>query len=787
LRTESLFFFVFLVVFAIPHAQAQTLSLTPPKRPPWENFYILGNQTAYVWVNVTSSVPIDNVTLYYVTLSKDCCPPEGAGAIDLYESVRMYQWFVNDSFFSYEVQMPRVANNSFVFGFARAYPKTGNYVESGKSDGALYYYTIPNPKSSFLRLQFNVRHINPRSLSLNLTASAWLQNAVTYLPEVLQGRYQWVILSVSTPYQPYTYGSGESNFELYPSGQPQLFPFDSYTYWFDLFVPTYLNSTGIVIESMYGDFPLNPKSPVKEGLIGLSARSQGEAVDNSLWDVQSTTQYFSSGNFTAQPPYLRVIVTLHRNWELVDLLLLLPTFSLYALLGLSVLLRGKDQLQNRLLLYITIFGFSYTLQPTVKTIAPIMFGFSMMDRIVIALIPCTVVLSACSIIPIWRRRDQQDTTSLRWDATGVLGAVIALLGITVLRINDYPSNSLRMFTLLDTGLYGWLTLGALVCGLLLILPREPHNLLGRVKRMAMRRPISVEEREEKTPMQISEAIDHIRPAVVQIRFFAAGFTDEVRRRMGRPFITACLGTGFFVNSDGYVVTACHVIQQGRRIAEQVQAGNKQIGAGLAQPNTENMRGNFALVEFDEIDADEQHDLALLKLKRNPFKGEVTSGFAVGGKEVPLLFDTVTISPKRPKDGTAVGISGYPLDTNVLVTNNGFMATSWESEIQELPVPGIPQTFSLPQIADVYLADVEVNPGNSGAPVYSIEDGAVIGVCRGSKLAPVRDQAGEVVSIVGQNLFYSSGLTIVVPARYVIDLLKKNGLSWSEVSMGHDVS
>ena len=65
---------------------------------------------------------------------------------------------------------------------------------------------------------------------------------------------------------------------------------------------------------------------------------------------------------------------------------------------------------------------------------------------------------------------------------GVLGAAVALLGITVLRITDYPSNSLRTFTLLDTGLYGWLTLGVLVCGFLLIYPRERYSAAARFLR-----------------------------------------------------------------------------------------------------------------------------------------------------------------------------------------------------------------------------------------------------------------------------------------------------------------
>lgn len=278
-------------------------------------------------------------------------------------------------------------------------------------------------------------------------------------------------------------------------------------------------------------------------------------------------------------------------------------------------------------------------------------------------------------------------------------------------------------------------------------------------------------------MDVSKAIERIRPSIVQIILLATDVSEELRYKVG-PFFRLPLGTGFLVNVDAYVITAHHVIEGGRQIAQQIPARQKRILIGLAQPNTENMRGNFSVVDCEITDTDARHDLALLKLKRNPFRGEVRSGIVIGDKEVPLLFGTAALNPNRPRDGEAVSISGYPLGEPVLVTNTGWMATSWAFEIKEIPIPGAPEWFRMPDVADAYLADVEVNPGNSGAPVYLVENATVIGVCVGSKLAPIRDQQGN----IGEpKLFYSSGLTVVVPARYVIDLLKKHDLKWSEVT------
>jgi len=276
-------------------------------------------------------------------------------------------------------------------------------------------------------------------------------------------------------------------------------------------------------------------------------------------------------------------------------------------------------------------------------------------------------------------------------------------------------------------------------------------------------------------MDVSGAIERIRPAIVQVRFQAVGLSDELRRSLGRPLAVHALGTGFLVNVDGYAITARHVLQLGQQIAGRIEADRKEILIGLASPNTENMRGNFSLVDFDEVDEDVHHDLALLKLRRNPFKGEVAR--VIGN--IPLIFGAARLNPSRPEDGTAIAISGYPLSESVLVTNVGWMATSWSFVTQEVPIPGAPERLGRPQIADVYLADVEVNPGNSGGPVYSITDATVIGICVASKLAPVRNQDGQEADICNQRLFYSSGLTMVVPIHYVVEILNRNAANWSD--------
>ena len=280
-------------------------------------------------------------------------------------------------------------------------------------------------------------------------------------------------------------------------------------------------------------------------------------------------------------------------------------------------------------------------------------------------------------------------------------------------------------------------------------------------------------------MNVAQAVARIRPSIVQVRFQASDLTGELHEQVGAPFVSRPIGTGFFVSLDAHLITARHVIEGGRDLCERMDARRKHILVGLPHPNTENMRGNFTLVNFDVVDEDAAHDLALLKLTRNPFKGEVRSGFVIGNEEIPLSVNSTNLRSDRPVDGADIAISGYPLSEPVLVTSAGWMATSWSFDIKAVTALDAQTSLAGLTVEDSFLADVRANGGNSGGPVYLTEDSSVIGVCVELKGAPVWDQTGQAAVVGGQQLFYSSGLTQVVPARYVIDLLKKHGVHPAE--------
>jgi len=262
-------------------------------------------------------------------------------------------------------------------------------------------------------------------------------------------------------------------------------------------------------------------------------------------------------------------------------------------------------------------------------------------------------------------------------------------------------------------------------------------------------------------MDLTAAIKRVQPSIVQISFYAHDFpgasTIPQRINLNRPF-----GTGFVVSLEGHIITANHVVEEGFKALRSAKSEFKNLSVGFAYPNTQNMRGNFTLMNFGVIETDTIHDIALLKLKST----KIPRMFA---NRPPLKLTPVILKSDRPEDGVTIGISGYPLNQSVLVTNGGFLATSWAFDLQELELPGTPGFYRKLDIADSYLADINVNPGNSGGPVYLAGDGSVIGVCVAYLPTNVRDDKGGIV----ENHLYNTGLAIVVPSRYVCDLLERH--------------
>lgn len=248
---------------------------------------------------------------------------------------------------------------------------------------------------------------------------------------------------------------------------------------------------------------------------------------------------------------------------------------------------------------------------------------------------------------------------------------------------------------------------------------------------------------------LTDTIERVRSAVVQI----------VWTELAPPTASWPLGTGFFVSDSAHVITANHVAVRGEELLRARHAKDPRVGVGLAYENAADARGRFHVRPFEIVARDKAHDLALLKVNPNPFA-------SLTNLEPIRLPAVASLSPKRPRDGVAIALSGYPLRKPVLVTTAGIIASSWAVEVQ----PGEDR----PEIHDVYLADAVSNGGNSGGPVYRQNDGVVVGVLVASEMeaAQLTDDEGNYVDA---DVFSNAGISVVTPSSYVVALLEANAV------------
>jgi putative serine protease PepD len=274
--------------------------------------------------------------------------------------------------------------------------------------------------------------------------------------------------------------------------------------------------------------------------------------------------------------------------------------------------------------------------------------------------------------------------------------------------------------------------------------------------------VAIAQKQHSVPptKSLADMVDTVRNCVVRV---------EVNFPTGTS-----IGTGFLINTDGLVVTARHVIYP----PGMAQPPSK-IRAEIRVPtiNSAQIKIVASWNDFTSnvIAVDEAHDIAILKPTHSPFP-------EIGVLRTPTQHITVKpslaiLDPHELRDGEPVFTSGYPLDLPILITTSGFMASS---DAMEFDYPS-------GQIQDIYWADMQANPGNSGGPFFSLVSGHVIGMVVAYRSTPVTfadsGQQGQgatqkpdgTISI--HPLVSNSGITIILPAHYIVELLRSNGLRY----------
>jgi Trypsin-like peptidase domain/Gram-negative bacterial TonB protein C-terminal len=201
------------------------------------------------------------------------------------------------------------------------------------------------------------------------------------------------------------------------------------------------------------------------------------------------------------------------------------------------------------------------------------------------------------------------------------------------------------------------------------------------------------------------------------------------------------GNGFFINEQGYLITAAHVLSQ-------LHGGQPYIL--LRQPTGP---PQFVLATLVGVDRD--HDVAILRATPNPFEGKYEVGFLPLAHHWPMRGHAVlaaSVHPSKPLDA-------YTLDALGEDRSSGELFDFQFSQLEK----GRSDT-------ELFLFNHQVRPGQSGAPVVSAEE--VVGFVEGqwlrSTLSPPASTADQ-------------GVGAAVPIHYAISLLQQRGIPWHAAS------
>lgn len=206
-----------------------------------------------------------------------------------------------------------------------------------------------------------------------------------------------------------------------------------------------------------------------------------------------------------------------------------------------------------------------------------------------------------------------------------------------------------------------------------------------------------------------------------------------------------LGNGFFIDNQGYVITAAHLLHYFR------YGGEPYILVGSPE--------SVRMVKAPIVAADWDHDVAILHATPNPFQGDSKITF-------------LSLSPETPDPGSnVVADSLIPPDEKNAHTSVPAVEDFSQGEVVDY------QFYSDRGHAQqqLLLFDQEVVPGQSGAPLVSAGSHAVVGVIVGRWLHPTVAPSGP----QGGHVTVSPGAALRI--HYAIGLLERLRVPWDMAS------
>jgi len=202
------------------------------------------------------------------------------------------------------------------------------------------------------------------------------------------------------------------------------------------------------------------------------------------------------------------------------------------------------------------------------------------------------------------------------------------------------------------------------------------------------------------------------------------------------------GNAFFVNEDGYLITAAHLMHSFR------DGGQPHLLVELPT-------GQRRLLKAEVVATDWEHDVAVLRATPNPFEGGYRVAF------LPLATDR--LAPGK----SVVSVSLRP---SSLEEANTFEEPLEERSDGEVLSYQYTRTANGREI-ELLLYSQKVIPGQSGSPVISEETGEVEGFIEGRWLHPTA------IPFVTTSEQVDPSPGAAVRIHYAISLLQQKGIPW----------
>jgi S1-C subfamily serine protease len=195
------------------------------------------------------------------------------------------------------------------------------------------------------------------------------------------------------------------------------------------------------------------------------------------------------------------------------------------------------------------------------------------------------------------------------------------------------------------------------------------------------------------------------------------------------------GNAFFIDEDGYLITAAHVLTDFR-------------DGGQAHILLNRPEAPPRMLKVEVVATDGQHDIAILRAVPNPFEGKYAVAFLPLGTEKPAPGTAVVaeaLRPSRLKD-----------------------PHTFDAPREERSPAGVLQ-YTTTKLdngqAELFLFDHEVERGQSGAPVIARETQEVLGIVEGQWL---RGISVSPTPFAGN---HHSNIGAAVPIIYALPLLE----------------